>query len=90
VAKVDGTVPPVPERVIAVRSSTSAWCSSGVSLRAALIFGPAMWEWMSTPPGITTMPRASMRGACEGSSSTTLPPSRQTSRTSPSTPLAGS
>ena len=33
-------MPPVPERVIAVRSSTSARCSSGVSLRAALTAGP--------------------------------------------------
>ena len=83
-------MPPVPERVSAVRSTTSARCSSGASLRAALTAGPAMWEWMSTPPGITTMPLASMRGACAGRSSTTLPPSRQTSRTSPSIPLAGS
>jgi hypothetical protein len=45
---------------------------------------------MSTPPGITTMPRASIRGASAGSASTTLPLLRQTSRTSPATPLAGS
>ena len=44
----------------------------------------------ATPPGITTMPRASIRGAWAGTSSTTLPPSRQTSRSSPATPLAGS
>ena len=39
-ANVEGTVPPVPERAIAVRSRTSARCSSGSSLRAALTAGP--------------------------------------------------
>jgi hypothetical protein len=90
VTKVDGTVPPVPERMTAVRSTTSPRCSSGVSRRAALTFGPAMCAWMSTPPGITTMPRASIRLASAGTSSTTLPSLRHTSRTSPATPLAGS
>ena len=52
--------------MIAVRSRTSARCSSGSSLRAALTFGPAMWAWMSTPPGMTTIPRASMRAGVRG------------------------
>src|SRR5438093_5500550 len=45
---------------------------------------------MSTPPGITTMPAASMRFASGGASAAILPSRMQTSRTSPSTPLAGS
>ena len=49
-----------------------------------------MWAWMSTPPGITTIPRASIRRASGPTSATTLPSSRHTSRISPSTSLAGS
>jgi hypothetical protein len=90
VTNVDGTVPPLPERMTAVRSTGSPRCSSGASRRAALTFGPAMWAWMSTPPGITTMSRASIRAAWAGRSSTTLPSLRQTSRSSPATSLAGS
>ncbi len=45
---------------------------------------------MSTPPGITTMPEASRRGADAGRSATMRSPSMQMSRTSPETPLAGS
>jgi hypothetical protein len=45
---------------------------------------------MSTPPGMTTMPWASIRRASGGTSATTLPSWMQTSRTTPSTPFAGS
>jgi hypothetical protein len=90
VAKVEGTVPPLPARAIAVRSRTSARCSSGRSLRAALTAGPAMWAWMSTPPGMTTIPRASMLRAWAGTSATILPSCTQTSRTWPAMPFAGS
>ena len=41
----------MPERSSSVRSTGSSRRSSGVSLRAALTLGPAMWAWMSTPPG---------------------------------------
>ena len=52
--------------------------------------GPAMCAWMSTPPGITTIPRASIRRASGPTSATTLPSCEHRSRTSPSISLAGS
>ena len=45
---------------------------------------------MSTPPAITIIPRASSVGAPSGRLATIRPSSMQTSRTSPSMPLAGS
>ena len=60
-AKVLGTLPVVPERVRGVRRTTGARrLSSGRILRAELTFGPAMWACMSTPPGMTTRPVASI------------------------------
>jgi hypothetical protein len=50
----------------------------------------ATWQWMSTAPGITTIPAASMISAPGGTSATMRPSAMQTSRISPSTPLAGS
>jgi hypothetical protein len=50
----------------------------------------ATCEWISTPPGITIMPRASMTVAVPGTVVTMVPLSMQMSRTSPSTPFAGS
>ncbi len=51
----------MPERVSGVRrTGAAARLSSGIILRATLTFGPAMWQCMSTPPGMTTMPRASI------------------------------
>ena len=44
----------------------SAACSSGMSRRAWLQLELAKWEWMSTPPGMTTIPRASSVGAPAG------------------------
>ncbi len=82
-----------PERVTAVRRTGSArrW-SSGRILRAAFTLGPAMWEWMSTPPGITSMPRASIvRAVPSRADSSTIRPSRTAIvRVAPSSPLAGS
>ena len=49
----------------------------GRSLRAALTVGPAMWAWMSTPPGITTMPCALIVRACGGTSATIFRPARR-------------
>ena len=84
---------PAPEarrRAARAAATGSAACSSGISRRAWLQLELAKWEWMSTPPGITTMPRASSVGAPAGRLSTMRPSSMQTSRISPSTPLAGS
>ena len=44
-----------------VRRTGSAWrLCSGHIFRAVLTFGPAMWQCMSTPPGMTTRPAASI------------------------------
>ena len=60
-ANVLGTEPVVPERVNSVRRTGGAVrLFSGIILRAVLTFGPAMWQCISTPPGITTMPCASI------------------------------
>jgi hypothetical protein len=93
--KVLGIVPPVPDRPTSPPASTgaaagSASCSSGSSRRARFTVPLATWLCTSTPPGITTMPDASSRGADAGRLSTMRPSSMQTSRTSPDTPLAGS
>ena len=90
-----GTLPIVPLCVIAVRRTGSPrrFCSGHI-LRAVLTLGPTMWQCMSTPPGMTTSPRASITraGLISGSvgGSTILPPAIQMSRTWPSIPLAGS
>ena len=47
----------MPLCVLAVRCSTcDLRFSSGRILRATFTFGPAMWQCMSTPPGMTTRP----------------------------------
>ena len=40
----------------------------GAQLAGDVYFGPAMWQCMSTPPGMTTRPRASISrvGRCDG------------------------
>jgi hypothetical protein len=67
---------------------------SGHIFRAVFTLGPPMWQCMSTPPGMTTSPWASMVrvGLTSGSvgGSTILLPAIQMSRTSPSIPFAGS
>ena len=74
------------ERRAAHRRSSRA-CSRASSCGPIFTFGPAMWQCMSTPPGMTTMPRASIvrSGRCLDlvGAATTRPPSIQTSRTSP-------
>ena len=64
----------------------------GPHRRAALTFGPAMWQWTSTPAGITTSPRASMvRSArARGRRASARRPSSIQRSATPSTPLAGS
>ena len=68
--------------------------SSGRSVRAALTFGPAMWQWTSTPAGhhdvAPGVDRPIGRAAGSAGGATTRPSAIQTSRTSSSTPLAGS
>jgi hypothetical protein len=95
VANVLGTLPIVPLWVVAVRITLSASrFSSGRILRATLTFGPAMWQCMSMPPGMTTSPVASSvlsaRTAGSVGAATILPPAIHRSRTWPSTPFVGS
>ena len=51
---------------MAVRGWTSWRLSSGRILRATFTLGPAMWQCMSMPPGMTTRPSASSRRASGG------------------------
>ena len=52
-------LPVVPERK-PFRRAIAPVLSSGRNTRAALTFGPAMWQCTSTPPGMMMYPRASM------------------------------
>ena len=78
----------------ALQNGSARRFSSGRILRAAFTFGPAMWQCMSTPPGMTTRPRgvdlAVGRAAGSLGAATILPSAIHRSRTSPSMPLAGS
>ena len=59
-ANVLGTLPIVPLCVVGRANDLSALrFSSGRILRATFTFGPAMWQCMSMPPGMTTRPAAS-------------------------------
>ena len=75
------TLPPEPPRSppVATAGLGSAPACSGSSRRARLTAGPAMWQCMSTPPGITTIPVASMTlpgfAAASANSATTRPSS---------------
>src|SRR5688500_5518160 len=94
-------MPPRPaRRPLPCRNFRATRWFSGTRPRAKLRAPPATWVWTSTPPGNTSMPRASMVRAAfapdvsapepPSAGATIRPLSMQMSLTTPLTPLAGS